>query len=112
MNHFHLNYLRKSHPEVVSGFDFSMISCEEGIDKPNQEAWLRLFNKHGIKGEDCIFIDDVVKNIEVACSLGIKGWHFNVKDSKFISNGKLIDERKKLRNFLEFLWREGILSST
>lgn len=111
MNPFHLRYLELTYPEVLSGFDYRMISCEEGIDKPNQEAWIRPLDFLGIKAEQLIYIDDVMENIFVACELGIKGWYYNVKDNNLLFPEKLKEESQKFREFLELLWNKGILKS-
>lgn len=111
MNSFHLRYLELTHPQVLSGFDYRMISYEEGIDKPNPESWVKPLDSLGIKAEQLVYVDDVTENIEVACELGIKGWHYNIKDNHFLSLGKLKEERQKFREFLELLWDRGILKS-
>lgn len=109
MNPLHYNYLKGFYPEVVSGYDDVFISSEEGIDKPKLEAFKKPLMRLRIRGEECIFIDDIAKNIEVISELGMKGWHLNVTDNNFISKNNLSEERIKLRNFLELIWERGIL---
>jgi glucose-1-phosphatase len=109
MNLPHYDYLKRFYPEVLSGYDYSFISCMEYIGKPSPEAIIRPCDFLGIKSEECIFIDDSLKNIIVACDLGVKTWHYNVTNENFITTPKLDEEREKFRNFLDILWRLGIL---
>jgi len=109
MNRFHFNYLRLNYPEVISGYNYSMISCEEGVAKPDSESWIRPLDFLGLKGEECLFIDDIIENINVASNLGIKGWHYNVRDVRLTGNGRLKYERKKLSDFLDLIWSIGVL---
>jgi len=109
MNNFHFRYLMGKYPEVLSGFDYSMISSHEGVAKPDTEAWIRPLDYLGIKGEGMVYIDDVFENVQVACDLGIRGWHYNVKDKNFLSCGALERERGKFGEFLELMWNKGIL---
>lgn len=109
MNTFHAQYIRQHYPELMSSFDYKIISCEEGIVKPNPEAWVRPLDRIGLKAEECVFIDDHPPNIKVACSLGISGWHYNVTDNNFCPNGRLDEERKRFKDFLNCLDSIGLL---
>lgn len=109
MNPFHAGYIRRNYPEVFNGFDHNFISCEEGIAKPDPEAWIRTLDHLGLKAEETVFVDDYIVNVEAACRLGIKGWHYNVTDHFYCQNGKLEQERQKLRDFLTLLDSLGIL---
>lgn len=109
MNPFHAGYIRRNYPEVFNGFDHNFISCEEGIAKPDPEAWVRPLDHLGLKAEETVFVDDYIVNIEAACRLGIKGWYYHVTDSYYCQNGKLEQERQKLKNFLSLLDSLGLL---
>lgn len=109
MNPYHAWHIRRKYPSLMAKFDYGMISCEEGIAKPNPEAWVRPLDLLGIRAEECLFIDDSADNIEAACRLGIKGWYYNVTDQNYCQNGKLDEERQKFKNFLDLLWNQGIL---
>ncbi|OGN09747.1 MAG: hypothetical protein A3C61_02985 [Candidatus Yanofskybacteria bacterium RIFCSPHIGHO2_02_FULL_39_10] len=110
MNPFHAAYIRRKYPEIFNGFDYNFISCEEGIVKPNPEAWIRTLDHLGFKAEETIFIDDFIDNIEECCKLGIKGWHYNITGKYYYQNGKLNEERQKLKDFLSLLWNRGIMA--
>ena len=82
-------YLRK-HPmfKCVDGW---VVSCNCNVVKPNKEIYLILFKTFNIKPEESYFIDDNIKNIEVAKKLGMKGFVF---DNICLKNGKLIEDMK------------------
>lgn len=103
LNPFHDKCVTERHPEVFESFNYLMISSREGVAKPDSEAWIRPIEQLGLKPEECVFVDDSRKNIEVACGLGIKGWHYNVTDIIFCQNGRLEEERLKFKNFLTLL---------
>jgi len=111
MNQFHADYIRSSRPGLMKMFDCCLVSCEEGVAKPDPEAWIRPIDFMGLKPEECLFIDDSLVNIETARRLGINAWHYNVADHNFCPNGKLEDERHKLKSFLEMLWEKELLKS-
>ena len=54
-------------------FDLAIFSEEVGLIKPHKEIYECTLSKLGVKGEECIFIDDKKENIDAAVSLGIKG---------------------------------------
>ena len=54
-------------------FDGGVFSCDERIIKPNPEIYRLLLHRHNLKASDCIFYDDMEKNIEAAEKEGIKG---------------------------------------
>lgn len=109
MNPYHAWYIRRKYPSLMAKFDHGMISCEEGVAKPDPEAWIRPLDFLGFKAEECLFVDDTLENIETACRLGIKGYHYNSRDDNFCSNGRLEEERNKLKNFLAVLDNCGLL---
>lgn len=50
-----------------------IISAEVGILKPDPKIFQHLLDKHQLNPAECIFIDDLDKNIEGAKSVGIEG---------------------------------------
>lgn len=111
MNSYHAHHLFQNYPEVMTSFDYKMISCEEGVIKPDPEALTRPLKWAKLRSEETILFDDYYPNVEMACNLGIRGWYYKVTDEHFCQNGKINEERKKLKNFLELLWGLGILKS-
>lgn len=65
---------------IEATFDGYFVSYREGFSKPRTEAFLNVINKIKLKPEECVFIDDSKKNIEVANSLKMKAFHFTGLD--------------------------------
>ena len=64
------------HFGVLSNFDQHFLSYEMGLLKPDPEFFLRMLRDLGLPPTECIFIDDVIENVESARSLGITALHF------------------------------------
>ena len=58
----------------ISEFKGLLISAEEDLLKPDPAIYHRLCEKFGLKEEECLFIDDLAKNIEGAQSAGMQGY--------------------------------------
>ena len=63
--------VRQNYP-FMKYFDDIVVSGEEKITKPDPRIYKILLDRNSLKAEQCIFIDDVLKNIEGAKSLGFK----------------------------------------
>ncbi|MBT7392072.1 HAD family phosphatase [archaeon] len=84
-----------SHPEDMVGkniFDVILSSHELGIAKPQKEIFELAMKKIYSKPEECVFIDDVQKYVNVADSLGINGILF--------TDAEDLDEKLKELNVL------------
>lgn len=69
--------LRSCYREYIPAadcFDGILFSAEEKLLKPQKEIYLRLFEKYGLKPEECFFVDDLQNNIEGAQACGMKGY--------------------------------------
>jgi len=53
-----------------------VLSCEEGVLKPDPVIYRRLLDRYDLKPEECFFIDDAPANIEAARYLGMAGHCF------------------------------------
>jgi epoxide hydrolase-like predicted phosphatase len=53
-----------------------IISCEVGLVKPQRQIFDLAIKELKLKPEDCIFVDDEEKNIEIPKCLGFKVMHF------------------------------------
>ena len=58
-------------------FDDIVISGEVGVIKPDPRIFRILLDRHGVRPEQAVFIDDVPKNAAAASSIGIQGIHFS-----------------------------------
>jgi FMN phosphatase YigB (HAD superfamily) len=57
-------------------FDGGIISYKENLLKPESEIYSKLLDTYNLNGEECLFIDDTLVNIEAASRLGINTIHF------------------------------------
>ncbi|QRN83827.1 HAD family phosphatase [Chloroflexota bacterium] len=56
--------------------DHIMISCEEGVRKPDPEIYRRLKKTLGVEYDEILFIDDFIQNVESAQAMGIQAIHY------------------------------------
>jgi 2-haloacid dehalogenase len=57
-------------------FDGIVVSGDEKLIKPEKEIFELLLNRYNLKAENCVFIDDNIKNIEAAAAIGFHAIHF------------------------------------
>jgi 2-haloacid dehalogenase len=62
--------------DFLNWFDFTVISGEIGLAKPNREVFDFLLEKTGRRAEECVFIDDSPANVAAARALGFDVIHF------------------------------------
>jgi len=74
---------------IFSRFNPALISCEIGLIKPQKEIFDLALKLMKLKAEECIFIDDRTKHLEVPKNMGFKIIHYK-------NNGQLIKELKEL----------------
>lgn len=70
----------------LSYYDYVFLSCELGIQKPDEKLYEYIMKKTGFSPQDILFIDDQQKNIDAAKKLG---WN------TYLGNGKNLDGIKK-----------------
>jgi putative hydrolase of the HAD superfamily len=58
-------------------FEGAVISAEIGLLKPSQEIFLHLLETHALRAEECVFLDDVLANVEGAQSVGMRALQFS-----------------------------------
>ncbi|MCM1178521.1 MAG: HAD family phosphatase [Clostridium sp.] len=71
--------VRDTYP-VLSLLEGIVVSGEEKMIKPDPEIYRILLDRYGLKAEECVFIDDTLRNTKAAEALGIKGIHLTSKD--------------------------------
>ena len=59
------------HPEYFEGV---FISAEHQVIKPQIEIYQKFLREFGLNAPDCLFIDDVLENVEGAKKAGIDAW--------------------------------------
>ena len=73
------NFSRKAHVECIKALDFleeidgEILSYQVKLIKPSPEIYQLLCSKYNLKAEECVFIDDLPKNVEAARKEGMKG---------------------------------------
>jgi len=76
------NYASNLRPElthqfgIADAFDEIIISCEEGVTKPNSEIFYRALTRLGRSPEEAVFIDDFAHNVQAAKAVGMSAIHF------------------------------------
>lgn len=65
---------------AIDCFDGVLFSAEEKLLKPQKEIYERLFQKFGLRAEECFFIDDLQANIDGARACGMDGYCFADRD--------------------------------
>lgn len=76
------NWSEETFPYALENYDFFQIfdgkivvSGTEKLIKPDPKIWYVLLERYNIQAEESVFIDDNLKNIEMAQSLGFKTIH-------------------------------------
>lgn len=69
---------REFEPRIpaIGLFDGKVLSFEEGIVKPDVRIFRLLCDRYHLLPEECLFIDDLEKNIEAAQVIGMRGFVF------------------------------------
>ncbi len=70
-----LTYLENKH-DWMEIFDHKIYSCKLKMIKPDRAIYERTLETVGLKGEDCLFVDDSLPNIEGARACGVNAIHF------------------------------------
>lgn len=79
------NFGRKTYKDCIKALDFlpemdgGILSYQEKIIKPSLEIYQLLLTRYGLTAEECVFIDDLSKNVEAAREAGMKGIVFQSK---------------------------------
>ena len=80
MSHEFIEFLRRV--PVYRHFDGEVVSCEEGICKPEPEIYRLLLERYALAPAETLFIDDRPENVEAAEREGIVGFHYNRRDEQ------------------------------
>jgi 2-haloacid dehalogenase len=84
-----LEMARRRFP-VLDRFRGTVVSGVVGLVKPDPAIYRRLLDDHGLKAADCLFIDDVGKNVAGAQAVGMHA-------VRFTSAPALEDDLRRLR---------------
>jgi putative hydrolase of the HAD superfamily len=56
--------------------DTIIVSAEESLAKPDPRIFLLTAERLGVRPDECVFVDDVLQNVEGARAVGMKGVQF------------------------------------
>ena len=72
----HVEAIERNWPGFFDGATGLFLSYEIGTRKPDPQIYRHLLENLGIKGEQCLFLDDRADNVEAACAAGIHAHQF------------------------------------
>ena len=79
------NFSERGHRECAAALDFipymdgGILSYQEKLIKPMPEIYQLLIDRYGLVPEECVFMDDTLRNLEAAEKFGIHTIHFQNK---------------------------------
>jgi putative hydrolase of the HAD superfamily len=72
-NEIHGNRWKNKYKSILKNFERIFCSYEINARKPEKEAYKIVINYLNMEPNFILFLDDKIENVEVACSLGLKG---------------------------------------
>lgn len=81
---------RFTEEEIVRYFDKIYLSGELGIAKPDEAIYRHAFEDLGYEASECIFIDDMKRNVQAAENVGMKGIVYQLTDDCINKINRLI----------------------
>lgn len=69
----------------LKDFDHVYLSAEKGLSKSDNAFFLNLIADMNVRPDECLYIDDSQKNIEIAGKLGLKTCLFNSTEDLFMA---------------------------
>jgi 2-haloacid dehalogenase len=69
------------YPFLATSFIDMVVSGDEKLIKPDPAIYHVLLKRQKLQAEDCIFIDDSMKNVEAAAKLGFHALHFTTAEA-------------------------------
>ncbi len=86
------------HHNIMEYFDVSVISGEVGCRKPDKRIYEIILEKLKQPAQECVFIDNSVKNLMIARELGMDTILFNRDNEQY--EGKIVNSFKELIDLL------------
>jgi len=72
----HIEAIERNWPGFFDGATGLFLSYQVGSRKPNAAIYRHLLDDLGVKGEQCLFLDDLAKNVDAARAAGIHALQF------------------------------------
>lgn len=92
------NFSDKAYVECADALDFlpytdgGILSYRDKVIKPDEKIYRLLLSRYGLKAEECVFLDDMPRNVEAAQKLGFYGIIFRTKEQAEEELQKLVAE--------------------
>lgn len=80
------NFSEKARWDCAEALDFlplmdgGILSYQEKLIKPDPAIYELLLARYGLKASECVFLDDMSRNVEAARKLGIEGIRFQSRE--------------------------------
>lgn len=80
------NFSRKAYRECTEALAFipytdgGILSYREKVIKPDRAIYELLLSRYGLKAQECVFLDDTLKNVEAARACGFYGIRFQSRE--------------------------------
>lgn len=90
------NFSDKAYEDCREALDFlpymdgGILSYQDKLIKPDEKIYRLLLSRFGLKAEECVFLDDVPRNVEAAQELGFYGICFQSKEQAEAELEKLL----------------------
>ena len=62
---------------AIDEFDGVLVSCYEHVVKPDAAIYLLLCERFGLEPSECLFVDDMLRNVVGAERVGMRGYVYN-----------------------------------
>lgn len=83
-------YYLENFPELFELAEKCYFSWETGYVKPDPVAYENLLNENGLRGDECVYIDDSEENLTTARQFGILGIKYESRDQVIEEINKVI----------------------
>ena len=88
MDHVAQKMGKNQYKRFLNCFHHVYLSYEMQMRKPEPEIFQYVLDRHKLKPEETLFIDDTHENILVAAQLGISVWHINPEEEDIVNLDK------------------------
>ncbi len=72
----HIEAIERNWPGFLDGATGLFLSYQVGARKPNAEIYRHMLENLGVQGEQCLFLDDLERNVDAARAAGIHALQF------------------------------------
>lgn len=90
------NLTRGHELSVLDPMDGGIFSCDVKLLKPDPAIYELLLKRYALKAEECVFLDDTLRNVETAQQLHMKGIHVTSQSQAIQDLDVLLAKEKML----------------